>query len=233
MSTGSDLLARVRRHLQETSEKEWDDDAQLLPYINDAYFEVCAELIQIPRSGWFKVENEFTIAAETETFDLSTLTYIASNSGTSFWRLAALWHVISGRPFPVPAAQRGSEAELRHGQPVGASTTPAIYLVRQGGTSYLTALPTANATRTFRALYWYRPAELTSVASLETPREYDPLIGYLAAEKALMDEGQDDDRITAEVQRLRVRMIDNETNSEGVEMAQGTPEVYSGHYWGA
>lgn len=231
MSTGAQMLTRIRLHLQETTASEWDNDSQLLPYLNDAYFEVCSELAMLLRSGWFKTENEFTVAASTETFDLTTLTYLAANSGTSFWRFANLWHVWNDRPLPVPPAQRGSEAELRHSQPVSAAVTPAAYMRREGGTPYLVLLPTASDTRTFRALYWYRPPEVTSASSLETPREYDALIGYLSAEKALMDEGQGDDRITAEVNRLRVRMIDHEHGSEGAEGAQGTPEVYSGLYW--
>ncbi len=215
MSTIDQLETRTRLLLQETTANEWTQ-AQLFERINDAHEFLAAKMRVIFNSGWFSATQTFTVAASTETYDLSGLTRL-------FTSIKSLWHTRSDGSEKRIEALDEADINLSRlaGITVNADVEPGYFLLRAGGTNNLHLLPLAGATRTFRIYHGYQPPVLTTSQNLHTPPRYDDIVAKRAAWLALMDEGEDDPSITAYINLRLVEMQE----FEGSAASESSPRA--------
>lgn len=213
MSTVSELLTRVRLELEESTAEEWSD-ALLIQYINDDHKRLMSLLANIPNAGWGSASETFTVAASTETYDISGLTYELEAINT-------IWHQLSSQHEVL--VKNASEAQFQayrlNQQTVNSDTTPAYKIVRTAGSEYLHFLPLSSATRTFRIEYDYVPATLTSGQSLHTPKRYDDLLAAMVKKRALATVGESDDALELFIRERSLGVEDREGSSASRSVA--------------
>lgn len=207
MSTVSSVLTRVRNdHLQDPNALEWSD-ARLTRYVNDAHRWLIDELRNVPGSRWGVEIDTFSIAADTETYDLSGLTGVGSTR--EFIGIRRLYHI---PPNAVPVAMEpledGDEDSARLGTQLTVTgyQTPRYFTRSSGGSDTLHVLPKASGSRDFRVYWRYTPAELTSGQSLETRAAWDDLVAAQAARRARMGEGEVDDDLNGWIE-MRLEQV--------------------------
>jgi hypothetical protein len=213
VSTVAVVTARLRIDLQESVANQWLE-ATLERCVNDAHKEVAPLFGSIERSGWFEETETFTVAASTETYDLSGLSRV-------FAAIKSLWLVRSaGDEARVSIVGDAKFREFSRSGTVSADVVPVYSLRRAGGTEYLHLLPLAGATRTFRIVYRYDPPTLTSGQSLHTPARYDPLIAAIAKRNALAIVGEEDTSLQDHIDMLTAKMFD----AEGASASESVPQ---------
>lgn len=213
MSTVAEMLTRVRLELEESTAEEWTD-ALLTQYINDEHRQLIAMLAQIPDAGWGTYTETFTVAASTEQYDLSGLTH-------EFEAVNSLWHQrSSGSEVRVPlASERQFNLHRDSGQAVSSDSTPHYQITRVGGVEYLHFLPLSDATRTFRIVYDYVPAVLTSGQSLHTPSRYDDLLAAMVKRRALATVGESDEALELFINQRTLKMEEREGSAASRSVA--------------
>lgn len=202
MSTVATLLTRTREdYLQDPDGNEWSD-ARLTRHVNDAHRWLVDELHHVRGSRWGVELETFSIAADTETYDLSNLTGVGSTR--EFVAIHRLYHIPpNGLPVAIEPLEDGDEDRSRLGSlvTVTAYQSPRYFTRSSGGSDTLHVLPKASGSRDFRILWRYTPAELTSGQSLETRAAWDDLVAAVAAQRARMGETEVDDQLNAWIER--------------------------------
>lgn len=182
MGTPNALLASLRVRLQDTSSRKWPDDSVLIGYLTGAsgaeswyagYF--------APKPGvkLFRYRESLTLAANTETIALSTLT-------KRFFRLVMLWlQWADGYEQPLTLLDDADEGRARAAALVLSGIVVPRYSIQ--GDSLLFLPPATNA-RTINARYMYLPAiKAAGSTPLETPDVDDDLLVLRAAHYAQSD----------------------------------------------
>lgn len=225
MSTVAELLTRSRDEVDEDTAEEWEDTT-LIRYINDEHDKVLSQLAQIPDAGWGQFTEKFTVAADTETFDLSGLTHDLEAIGT-------LWHVTSsGHEQRVEVASEAQFNLLRLATTtVTADTIPWYSLERTAGTESLRLLPKSVGIRTFRITYDYATPVLTSGQDLHTPKRYDDLIAARVKRRALAKLGEYDEALDVFIQRREDEMLDREGSAANRARAPRIETDFSEELW--
>lgn len=222
MSTVAELLTRVRLELEESTAEEWSD-ALLTQYINDEHKRFMSMLANIPNAGWASTSETFTVAASTETYDLSGLTYTVD-------AINAIWHQLSSQHEVRLANFSEQQFNLLrlNQQTVNSDTTPGYKLDRTAGSEYLHFLPLSSATRTFRIEYDYVPATLTSGQDLHTPARYDDLLAAMVKRRALATVGEYDDALELFIRQRTLEVEDREGSSASRSVAPRIDTEWSG-----
>lgn len=213
MSTVAEMLTRVRDELEEDTAEEWED-ITLTRYINDEHKRLHANLAGIPNAGWGTFSETFTVAASTETYDLSSLTHTVEAINT-------IWHQLSSQH--EMRVEQFSEAQFNmlrlNQQTVNSDTTPGYELTRTAGTETLGFLPLSAGARTFRIFYDYVPATLTSGQNLHTPARYDDLLAAMVKKRALAKVGESDDALELFIRQRTLEMEEREGSAASRSVA--------------
>lgn len=229
MSTIDSIETRVRYTLQETTASEWTQ-AQIFQYVNEAHRRAATILGRVPNSGFFENFETVSVSSNTETYDLSGLTYL-------FAAIKRVWYVPSNgtKPIELFPYQPGTEDDYRDGSATtrsGDFPPSGYFLRRTAGTDYLHFLPLSSDTaRSFRIYYRLTPAILTTGQSLHTPAAYDDWIAMMAARLALRDEGMSDDRLDADIEERQQEVIEDAARADGEDVSLLVKTVVSDDQW--
>ena len=180
MSTIQTIVTAMRVKLQEATASQWSDANQLIPYASQAERWLARMLSQIPGSRRFNKRETFTLAANTEAFDLTTL----SKRFASIMEVA----VLVGQVY-VPMERFNDEDEegLRN-YSLGGGYLRSKYTLMDDS---LVFLPTYQAARTMAIRYrWIPTIKSSSSDTIETPAEYDQDLVNRALHDASGDIGQ-------------------------------------------
>ncbi len=177
MSTIATLVTAARYRLDELSAHEWDDDNQLIPYINKAEIWVGELIGKLPGCGLFKYRDTSSLTAGTTTIALSSLTKAFAEM-----RRIELQH---DGTYWVNLAQMDEEDESRLRNAAISISGDVIPKWRLFDTN-IEFLPALSTTRTVGISYRWVPAVKTS-GTIETPALEDDLIVLRAAHFAMAD----------------------------------------------
>ncbi len=219
MSTGPELLARLRRlvnELAEGSSPRWTD-VVLYEYLTDEYWDWWRDLSAMEGAGWGVVRKEFTVAADTEESDLSSVLT------RRLMRINKLYFKPSPnvRPVPVDKAQVGELETYRSPNSVGLRLIQVHELQWRDGTPYLQILPKKEEAADFILDFIYEPDAIdASTTSIDVPQSHEPLLLYRAAQVALAEEGTQDGAYADRIARLEMNLrafIHTSGEAHGIE----------------
>lgn len=201
----ANLVSYVRDDLRESTADEWTD-AQLARYISRAEQWFARFLSSLRNSGRFLYEEQFTLAASTETYDTSGLTKGDGSAGlfTGIRRIDMLVGQNVWQPcLPI---REGEEHFFRYPttQPAQPWAVPGYYL----RDALIVFLPTVSAARTLRINYSWVPVTKTTAGTAETPAEYDDILIKRAVYDALGTTGESE---TTFVEKYAMRLAEVES----------------------
>lgn len=224
-----DVLAAVRRRIREPSAIEWTD-AELFSLISDEERRLWDERALLPGAGTDLYQDEISIAAAVTSFSLVTGAPPTALT-KEFVAIEALDWKNNGIWTPLQEFQAADEWQYdTQDDSSGSSSVKPSY--RISGTT-LIAKPEADAARTYRLTYLWRPPVKDNVSpttdTLDTPPRWDEIIVIRAASRALEKLGQTDDRLETRVLMLVAEMEAVEVNKQPrgrVETVQRTSTAH-------
>lgn len=177
MSTIATLTTELRYRLDELSAHEWDDAAQLAPFINRAEIWVGDLIGNLPGCGLFLYRDTFSLTASTTTKALSTLTkYFAEMRTVSIQYDGTHW-------VNMRQMDEEDENQLRNDATVASGIAIPRWRLFDTDIQFLPPLTTA---RTVALSYRWLPA-VKSSGTIETPATEDDLVVLRASHFALAD----------------------------------------------
>jgi hypothetical protein len=212
MSLMSDIITRAREGwLQDASSVEWSD-TRLLVHANDAHRWLSQRMSRTRNSRWFTSEQDIQLAANTESFDLTSLP-------KSFAAVRTLFFVPDNGPL-IKIEPLGEGDEDYHTSISSRSASgqiPPRYFLRQedAATRLLVFRPTAGSLRNFKLLYVYWPDVLPLGGTVLTPTEYDDLLAAELSRRAFLDEGESDDGLDLFIQTRLMDMQEDLATAHG------------------
>jgi hypothetical protein len=233
-TTLATLRRRVRRLLQERDPVEWEND-DLDDIINLEYRKHAASLGLLPGPGWFTSEGDITIAANTATFDLSTVIDAADGE---FAAIKTVYYLPpdGGEASEVDSVSPGHEERVRLGPnqtAVGQEKPLGRWLSRPGGVPTLNVGPMSSVDRDFRVYLRYDPVLLADDADeVETSPLDDDIIVRGAVLRALEEVSEDDPKIEERKKDDEKKSVARERNSAGEFTSETTKVVVSEGYFG-
>lgn len=164
MSTIQDIVTAARVRLDEPTAAKFSDSSQLIPYTSKAERRLAGILNRIPKGRRFrKLHESFTVTANAETFDLTTL-------AKAFDWLISVSLLVGTQEVLLVNFEDGDAPYLRNSGPGSGSSISRIDLQDDN----LMILPKSSTARTMYADYAWIPAAKTSAGStIETPTKYD------------------------------------------------------------
>jgi hypothetical protein len=155
-------LARVR--LDEATANQWDDSAQLIPYVSRAERRLAGLLSRIPKARRFrKLHEQITLAANAETFDLTTL-------AKPFDWLIEVTVLVGTAEVLLYNFEDGDSPALHNMGLAGGSIISRVELQDDN----LVILPKFGQARTLYVSYaWFPAAKKSASTAIETPEKYD------------------------------------------------------------
>ncbi len=217
-TTYSAMKSRLLTKLRDPNQQEWTDDTELYGLISNAEQWLATYLGSLRGSGRFVVQEAITLAANTSTVAISSLSAAATKVFLGVRYMDMLTE--GGYRAPMLPIPDGDEAQYRAPTqaPVGGMWAPG-YFIRDDSFIFL---PVASQARTIYLTYQWIPIVKTSGSdTLETPTQYDDMILLRAAFDALGAEGENE---TTFEQKYATRLADIE-DAEVNRLGRGITET--------
>lgn len=183
MSTIQTIVDAARVRLDETTASKWSDTTQLIPYASKAERRLAGILNRIPKARRFrKLHESATLAANAETFDLTSL-------AKPFDWLISVSLLVAEEEILLWTFEDGDAAALRNAG-IGASLSVSRIDLQDDN---LVVLPRCATARTLYIDYAWIPAAKSSGSStIETPTKYDDdlrdyVVWYASADAGLVN----------------------------------------------